>query len=402
VPLKAPAGEKYFLVLFGAPAGPAGAEQTDVQARASGDDQTASERSQIEDLQRELSSMREYVQALVLDKEAAFEELRAASEEVQSSNEELQSMNEELETAKEELQSANEELRTVNEELETRNAELSDANGDLRNLLRAVNIPTIIVGRDLRIRRFTPGAERVMNIIATDVGRPITDIALRVDVTDLEELLQQAIENIAVAEREVRDEDGRWYAMQARPYQTETNRIEGAVLTLRDVDEQRRALARSRQAADLSAGMNEVLTALLAGHPLERVMRVVLFEAIATVGASVGVVLMRAGDAWEVRYAQGGSEGIVGRTLADDEVPQATMAETTRAPIAVQSGEGSSQLLPPGYGDSAVVAAPLLADGQVRGVLLFSWQQPEQAPDEAQVDFVNKVGGLVSLALAGE
>jgi hypothetical protein len=111
---------------------------------------------------------------------------------------------------------------------------------------------------------------------------------------------------------------------------------------------------------------------------------------------------MRAGDAWEVRYAQGGSEGIVGRTLADDEVPQATMAETTRAPIAVQSGEGSSQLLPPGYGDSAVVAAPLLADGQVRGVLLFSWQQPEQAPDEAQVDFVNKVGGLVSLALAGE
>ena len=258
-----------------------------------------------------------------------------------------------------------------------------------------------MVGRDLHVRRYTPGTERVMNLIATDIGRPITDIVLRVDLPDLEDLLRQAINNVAVAEREVRDEDGRWYAIQVRPYQTETNHIEGAVLTMRDVDEQRRAVLRSREAAELSAGMNKVLAALLAGHQLERVMRVVLAEATSAVGASVGVVLMRAGDEWQVRFAHGGSEGIVGKTLGDDDVPQATMAETTRAPVSVQSGEGSSKLLPPGYGDSAMVVAPLATGAQVHGVLLLAWPQPEEPPNEAQVDFVNKVGAIISLALAG-
>ncbi len=223
---------------------------------------------------------------------------------------------------------------------------------------------------------------------------------MRVDLPDLEDLLRQAIENIVVAEREVCDEDGRWYAMQVRPYQTETNRIEGAVLTIHDVDAQRRALEKSREAADLSAGMNKVLGALLTGRPLERVMRVVLSEAAATVGASVSVVLMRAGEAWTVRYALGGSDGILGRTLSDDEVPQATMAETTRAPVAVQSGEGSSQLLPEGYGDSDVVVAPLGTGPRVSGVLLLAWRRSERSPAEAQIDFVNKVGAIVSLALA--
>src|SRR5262249_43644319 len=87
------------------------------------------------ELEQELASTREYLQAVIEEQEAASEELKSAHEEVQSGNEELQSTNEELLTAKEELQSTNEELTTVNEEMQSRNAELQQLNNDLINLL---------------------------------------------------------------------------------------------------------------------------------------------------------------------------------------------------------------------------------------------------------------------------
>jgi two-component system CheB/CheR fusion protein len=127
-------------------------------------------------LQEELAASREYLQSIIQDLEAANEELQSANEEILSANEELQSTNEELDTAKEELQSTNEELNTVNEELQARNEELSHVNSDLLNLLASVQIAIVMVANDLRIRRFTPMAEKVLNLIPTDLGRPITDI----------------------------------------------------------------------------------------------------------------------------------------------------------------------------------------------------------------------------------
>ena len=116
-------------------------------------------------LQQELAASREYLQSIIQDLEAANEELQSANEEILSSNEELQSTNEELDTAKEELQSTNEELNTVNEELHSRNEELSLLNSDLVNLLCSVQIAIVMVTSDLRIRRFTPMAEKVLNLI---------------------------------------------------------------------------------------------------------------------------------------------------------------------------------------------------------------------------------------------
>src|SRR5262245_46383409 len=137
-------------------------------------------------LTRELAASREYLQSIIQELEAANEELQSANEEILSSNEELQSTNEELDTAKEELQSTNEELNTVNEELHSRNEELSRANSDLMNLIATVDITILIVSADLRIRRFTPMAERMLNLIPGDVGRPIGHIKPNLAFGDLE------------------------------------------------------------------------------------------------------------------------------------------------------------------------------------------------------------------------
>lgn len=185
-------------------------------------------------LQQELTASREYLQSIIQDLEAANEELQSANEEILSSNEELQSTNEELDTAKEELQSTNEELNTVNEELNARNAELSLVNADLINLLAAVPAAIVIVTSELRIRRFTPLAEQVLNLIPTDVGRPLNDIRTNIEGADLEELARDVIDNVSARELAVRDRAGRHYTLRIRPYKDQENRIAGAVLAFTD------------------------------------------------------------------------------------------------------------------------------------------------------------------------
>jgi two-component system CheB/CheR fusion protein len=195
----------------------------------------------LRELEDELAATRQYLESVIEEQQATTEELKSANEEVQSSNEELQSTNEELLTAKEELQSTNEELTTVNEEMQSRNTELSHINNDLNNLLSSVNIPIVMVGIDLRIRRFTPQAERVLNLLPTDVGRPIGDFKPKIDIPNLDQILMDVIESLRVREREVQDRDGHWFSMWVRPYRTIDNKIDGAVMVLFDVTERKQA-----------------------------------------------------------------------------------------------------------------------------------------------------------------
>ena len=202
---------------------------------------------QIAQLQQELTALRDYLQSVIEEHESTNEELKSANEEILSSNEELQSTNEELQTAKEEAQSANEELATVNEELRHRNAELARVNNDLVNLLSGVSIPIVMVGRDLRIRRFTPLAEKLLNLISTDTGRPISDIKSNLRLADLAQLITQVIDTLQPHESEVQDKDGHWYALRIRPYVTLENKIDGASVVLLDIDTIKRALDQMQQ-----------------------------------------------------------------------------------------------------------------------------------------------------------
>ena len=156
-------------------------------------------------LQQELAALRAYLQSVIEEQESTNEELKSANEEILSSNEELQSTNEELQTAKEEAQSANEELATVNDELRHRNDELARVNDDLVNLLTGVNIPIVMVNRDLRIRRFTPLAEKLFNLIPADVGRPIDNIKPTLNLTDLAARIRRVIDSVTPHESEVKE-----------------------------------------------------------------------------------------------------------------------------------------------------------------------------------------------------
>ena len=189
----------------------------------------------MERLRKESASTKESLQAIIEEQEATNEEVKSANEEIQSSNEELQSTNEELETAKEELQSANEELTTVNEELQNRNLELTEVNNDLSNLHSSINIPILMLGSDLTLRRYTPPAEKLFNVIPGDIGRRIGDIKPKIMVQDLESKIAEVMDSLNVLEREVQDTEGNWYSLRIRPYRTRENKIEGVVICLLDI-----------------------------------------------------------------------------------------------------------------------------------------------------------------------
>jgi two-component system, chemotaxis family, CheB/CheR fusion protein len=218
---------------------------------------------QLNHARRELSNTRDHLRKIIEEHESTTEELRAANEEARSSNEELQSTNEELRTAKEELQSSNEELTTVNDELKQRFHDLDLATNDLSNILSAATIPIVMVGMDLRVRRFTPAAERLLGLVPADTGRPMPDLHLKFHVPDLKDVLTETIRTLEVQQRRAESRDGRWFNLSFRPYRTTDERIDGAVITFIDIDESTRALEEAERARKFAEGIVETVQ-----HPL--------------------------------------------------------------------------------------------------------------------------------------
>ncbi|MGE0468325.1 MAG: chemotaxis protein CheB [Nitrospira sp.] len=260
VPLRQ-AGERCFLVVF--------EDAARMPKPPPGRRPAAQELRRLADLKRELADTREYLHSIQEQSEASNQELQASNEEVQSANEELQSLNEELETSKEELESANEELITVNDEMANRNAELSRLNADWLNLNHSINLPVVVLERDLTIRWLSAQAETLLSIRSDDVHRPIGSIRHnlrwnkrcreqqehgKLELTedegraaeiedvpiDMESVAAEVIATVRACESEVRSPKDQWYLMRVRPYLTLDNKVDGAVMVLMDITELKR------------------------------------------------------------------------------------------------------------------------------------------------------------------
>ncbi|MFW6328803.1 MAG: chemotaxis protein CheB [Alkalispirochaetaceae bacterium] len=248
VPLRNRKKEQYFGIIF-SPGLPVAGERGEVRHI----DIDESVRQRVEDLETELQSTRESLQATI-------EELETANEELQATNEELLSSNEELQSTNEELQSVNEELITVNAEYQKKIEELSQLNADMDNLLAATDIGTIFLDNGMRIRKFTPPVARQVNIISRDLGRPITDLSHRLDYDELIEDIAEVTAGGRTKEVEIRGREGEWLLVKIMPYASEQGGNEGSVVSIIDISRRKRAeLAQVRE--------HDLLMRILDGSP---------------------------------------------------------------------------------------------------------------------------------------
>ncbi len=225
------AGAPHLLVLFTDEATPFSLEPLDAAGA-----QRAVSAANVERLEHELQETRERLQLLIEEYETALEELKSANEELVSVNEEVQSTNEELETSKEEIQSINEELHTVNAELMIKVDEHDRSNTDLRNLFDSVQLATVFLDRHLRIRNFTPAVTAIFNLLPSDRGRLLTDLATELDGVNLRREIETVLESHEPTERSV-TRDGRPpnYLMRLLPYRTSDGAVDGVLVTFVDV-----------------------------------------------------------------------------------------------------------------------------------------------------------------------
>lgn len=193
--------------------------------------------ARVSELEQELQFTKETLRSTIEELETANEELRSANEEYQSTNEELQSTNEELETSREELQSVNEELSTVNTEHQAKIEELSTVNDDMKNLLNSTPIATIYLDNELRVKRFTPAATGIFNLINRDMDRPLGHITSQIGNYDIAEKASKVLDTLVPVQDSIRSKNGKWYSVHILPYRTTDNAIAGVVATFIDISE---------------------------------------------------------------------------------------------------------------------------------------------------------------------
>ncbi len=211
----------------------------------------------IKELEDELNSTRESLRDVIEELEISNEKFKTANEMIQTVNEELQSANEELETSKEELQSMNEELVAVNSRLQNNVEELSRANNDINNMLSSADIGTIFLDRKLCIKRYTPAITRTINLIASDVGRPIHQISGKIAHEGFVEDIEKVLKTLRPFEKEVTTKENKWYLIRILPYRTESDMVDGAVITLVDITELKHAQEDIRLLQTITMAINE-------------------------------------------------------------------------------------------------------------------------------------------------
>ncbi len=412
------------LVGLGGSAGSIGALQFDARPLAPGavnDGVHDARTDQVShQLERELERTKAQLRDTAEQSEASTEELKASNEELQAMNEELRSATEKLETSREELQSINEELATVNLELKGKVDELGHSNSDLHVLMAATAIATIFLDRDLRILRYTPPAVQLFNLIPTDIGRPLSDLAHRLDYVDIERDARRALGELMLVEREVQAL-GHWFLARSVPYRTADDRIGGVVLIFVDITDRRRAEEALRQlqeeqAADLAAilRLQELSSRLLNATELPSLLKQLLDATIEMQHADFGCVQLyhAAPRTLEMVTQRGFEASLIGRfscIALDESTSSGGRSIIRRARVGVSDVNEDPSYAPlrefaaqAGY--RAVHSTPLFGrNDEPLGVLTTHFRKPHQpSPRELRLTdlFARQFADVIAFKLS--
>jgi two-component system CheB/CheR fusion protein len=112
---------------------------------------------------------------------------------------------------------------------------LIELNDDLNNYFRSTDIGQIFIDRNLVIRKYTPAVVKQINIIESDIGRPINHFSYNIKYHGLIEDINQVITTAASIEKEIQVREGQFYLMKILPYIRLDKKTDGVVITFVDI-----------------------------------------------------------------------------------------------------------------------------------------------------------------------
>ena len=186
---------------------------------------------------RYTDTLEEEVQKLKKELKATYDKLDANNENMQSFNEELISANEEMQSTNEEMQSVNEELHTINNDYQLKNKELLEINDDLNNYFRSNINGQLFIDNEMRLMKFSPGAVKHINLLETDIGRPINHISTNIKFETIIADTKLVLDKGTVISKEIEAANGKWYQVMIMPYVQASHRNNGAIITFNDITE---------------------------------------------------------------------------------------------------------------------------------------------------------------------
>jgi two-component system CheB/CheR fusion protein len=334
------------------------------------------------------------------------DDLKSSNEDVMSMNEELQSTNEELETSKEELQSLNEELSTVNSELQEKVDELTAANTDLANLLSSTDIAAIFLDMRLCIKRFTPATTKIMNLIPSDLGRPISDISQRIPVEELLACVDTVLRDVVPLDKEVQTNDGQWYTMRVLPYRTLENKTDGVIMTFSNVTRIKEAgealNRRSRQQAAIAELGDRALAQELDPQALMEEAVKIVAQVLNSEQSAVFEFLPKSGTLY-LRAGVGWKAGCVGKaTVPATSRTYTGFALTSNAPVIVDDFLSEKRFASPQiFTDHGVRSGSIVVIQGRSGPLglLGVYSTQRKRATEYEVEFLQSLANVLAHAL---
>lgn len=359
-----------------------------------------------EQLERELRAVREDLRSTVEELETSNEELRASHEESMSMNEELQSANEELEATTEELRSLNEELTTVNHQLKEKIDQVQQGHDDIANFFASTKLATVFLDDQLCIKRFTPAAGQLLDLDQSHIGRRLGDLNRPLVTPELSAQARQVLDRLSPIEREIESDGDRWFILKALPYRTQTNRIEGVVLTFTEISDLKRAnrrlVTRERQQAVIGRLGMQALAATDLGDLFDQTVRQIAhtlesdFAKVLEYHRDTHELLLRAGVGWRA--------GLVGHArVPADHGSQAGYTLASRGPVIVDDlanerrFEGPDLLIEHGIVSGVSCTIPN-GDGPYGVLAVHTRTARRFTPDDAA--FLQSLANVLALAVS--
>lgn len=277
---------------------------------------------------------------------------------------------------------------------------LKEARDYAESIIETIREPLMVLDADLRVVTANHSFYETFKVTEEETkGRLIYELGNRQwDIPELRELLETIVpENTQFSDFEVTHDfptiGQRTMLLNAKQI-TRENRPSLILLAIEDITESKQA--------KFSDALNRIDIVIHSVLDIDERMQKAIAQSADVLGCDQAQVYLREDKHWVLKYAHGLAQEIVGTRYTDEQIPITTLAAQIKQPVMIGDAYSDERVDPElmkAYGIRAFIAAPLVIQDNVIGMLGFIYQTGPVIFDSTHLDFIARLAASVSLAL---